>query len=125
MLIDKQKKAAFLLFNGMKVQNAAAVLGVHRCTVWRWTHSKEFRKEWNRLARMQRAKNKREVQRERLQKKLDMLNISLDELEQKMHYAADHVQGGDTRQFNAAWNRYSKVLFEAGKLETLIQFFDD
>ena len=50
MLTEKQKEAVRLLcVEGKGVCETAALLGIHRCTLWRWSCKKDFEKEWNRL----------------------------------------------------------------------------
>ena len=35
-MTSKQKKAAYMYFNGKRMHEIASELGVHRTTVWRW-----------------------------------------------------------------------------------------
>lgn len=46
----QQKKAAQMVFEGMKVSQIASELGVHRTTVWRWFQRKEVRQYYERLS---------------------------------------------------------------------------
>lgn len=48
-LTDKQKQAAQCLFNGETMTSTAAILGVHRCTIWRWYGRRDFQKEISRV----------------------------------------------------------------------------
>ena len=49
-LTDQQKEAARLLFDCHKVGETAAMIGVHRCTIWRWCKRPDFQKEVDRIA---------------------------------------------------------------------------
>lgn len=40
---EKQKKAVKMLWNGYKVHEIAATLGVHRATLWRWWQHPDMR----------------------------------------------------------------------------------
>lgn len=49
-LTEQQKKAAALFFDGKKVGEVAALVGVHRCTIWRWYGRRDFQREISRVA---------------------------------------------------------------------------
>lgn len=44
MLRQNQKKCISLLWKGYKVHQIAAMLGVHRTTIWRWFQREEMRR---------------------------------------------------------------------------------
>lgn len=48
-LTDQQKQAAWYLFNGESISGTAALVGVHRCTIWRWYDRPDFQKEIARI----------------------------------------------------------------------------
>lgn len=51
-LTDRQREAVRMMFlESARVQDVAAALGVHRCTVWRWSQYPEWDREWERLHR--------------------------------------------------------------------------
>lgn len=113
MLTDQQKQAVKMLcIDGKKVQDTAAALGVHRCTIWRWSRKKEFAREWNRLLkayiREWREKSgynqRRKEYRQRLRR-----------LEKKMNAEAERIKNGHTKAFDAAWNKYVSCLMESEK----------
>ena len=61
-LTDQQKQLAQLYFDGHSVNEAAAIFGVHRCTIWRWSKHPDFQKEISRIH----DKYCREYRRERM-----------------------------------------------------------
>ena len=51
-LTEQQKEAVRLQCMGLlNVQDTAALLGVHRSTIWRWSLNRQYNKEWKRLLR--------------------------------------------------------------------------
>lgn len=110
MLTDKQRQAVQLLFDGMKVQDAAATLGVNRCTLWRWSRKKEFAREWSRIQKAYiRDLRKRSGWDERRKEHRRRLR----QIEKQLNNAAGSVRNGHTRALDALWKEYKSCLFES------------
>lgn len=110
MLTDQQKQAVQMLFDGMKVQDVAAALGVNRCTVWRWSRKKEFAREWHRVQKAFIRKLRKEsgyYERRKEHRR------RLRQLEKEMEDAAGRIRNGHTKEFNSAWNKYVSCLFKS------------
>ena len=108
MLNEKQKEAVRLLcLENMNVQDVAAVLGVHRTTVWRWSKTKAFRREWQKV---------RNAHIRQWRKDMGFTDPNrawkqeLHRLKRKAEQEAGKIHDGNTRAFDAAWNAYSKHL---------------
>ena len=118
MLTDKQKKAVEMLFSGEKVQDTAEALGVHRSTIWRWSKTRDFRRE---IARLERNKRRR---LERLWVKLDaeaesFWNNRLREAEENLQRESAKIKTRPGRAALKAWNEYEKALFMGMSLDEL------
>jgi len=62
-LTEQQKRAALLLFEGGRMGDTAAAVGVHRATLWRWYKRPDFQREINRIsAEWQKAYKKKILQ---------------------------------------------------------------
>ena len=48
-MTDQQKLVVQLIFDGVKINDIASRMGVHRSTIWRWSRRPDFKKEYNRL----------------------------------------------------------------------------
>ena len=114
MLTEAQKKAVYLLRSGQQVQEVAAALGVHRCTIWRWECKKDFGREWKRLEREDRkTRRQRFRQSERYisrQKEKQTARRKLRRLEKQMHEAA---ASGNLKLMERAYEEYKNQLFKA------------
>ena len=90
------------------MQDAAAVLGVHRCTIWRWKQNKAFWKEWDRQLKAYihewRIKNgwyeERAARRARIR-----------QLERQMKREAALIKQRPTKAFDRAYKEWSDSLF--------------
>lgn len=107
VLTEKQKEAVRLLcIEGKKVQDAAAILGVHRCTIWRWSQAKDFQKEWDRqlkdFIRKWRKESGQTRERAARKRKLKTLYKKMTSLE---------VIDGDTRALDRAYKEWRDLLF--------------
>ena len=118
MLTEQQKKAVSMLWNGGKVQDVAAALGVHRCTIWRWKKKKAFWKEWDRLHRIRHKEMLRRYKQsdEYKQFKRDQYNAKrrANRLEKKVKEAADRIKGGNTKEFDRLWEKWKRECKKAG-----------
>lgn len=56
MLTNRQKEAARLLCKGCKVKEIAAMLHVHRSTLWRWWQRPEMRRYCERYCKRETAR---------------------------------------------------------------------
>lgn len=110
-LTDKQKKAVAMLYNGWKVKDAAAELGVHRSTIWRWECKRGFSREWSRIDRNLRRKYLRREARERA-KKEEYWGEKAREAEEKLNKITQNMHGKPTKEFNQAWNEYTTALLK-------------
>ena len=63
-LSDLQKIAAALYFDHPKFSEIAPLVGVHRCTLWRWYQQPAFRKEINRQCNLRIKEKRREFLRQ-------------------------------------------------------------
>ena len=45
----QQQQALGLLTTGLRIEEIAETLGVHRSTIWRWRQEPEFIAQWNRI----------------------------------------------------------------------------
>ena len=113
-LTEKQKEAVRLLcIESMKVQDAAAALGVHRCTIWRWSKERGFSKEWDRQlkAYIRKWREEQGYNRRRAEHR-----ARLRQLEKKMNDEAAKITRGPTRAFNRAWQEYVDCLLESERM---------
>ncbi|MBR4908174.1 MAG: helix-turn-helix domain-containing protein [Acidaminococcaceae bacterium] len=81
---EKQKRAATLLWKGLKTPEIAAVLGIHRSTVWRWFQHEEMREYTQKVFRRNRGRALRKPMKNAL---------------------SEAVESGDHWRINAAANR--------------------
>lgn len=63
-LTEQQKEAARLFFEAYKPGQIAGMVGVHRCTVWRWAQRPDFRREIDRITNNWLRAKRRETLRE-------------------------------------------------------------
>lgn len=109
MLPEKQKTAVRLLYSeAMKVQDVAALLGVHRGTIWRWKQTKAFRQEWQKVRNAHVRQWRKEMGYDQSGREW---NAELHRLEKKVEAEADKIRDGNTKAFDAAWAEYRKHLF--------------
>ena len=110
MLTEKQKQACKMLcIDGMKVQDTAAALGVHRCTIWRWSRKKEFAKEWKRLLR-EYIREQRKASGYYEQQRAHRARIR--QLQRKAEEESRKIRNGYSRAFDRAWKAYTAELFD-------------
>ena len=108
MLTDKQKEAVRLLYlESMNVQDVAARVGVHRTTVWRWSKTKDFKREWQKVRNAHIRQWRKEMG---FSKPSRSWSAELHRLEKKAEEEAGKIRDGNTKAFDAAWNAYSKHL---------------
>ena len=109
MLTEKQKEAVKLLaVDDLKVQEVAARLGVHRCTIWRWKQKKGFYKEWEKhvnAAVRQWRKESGWGQRQQDKRR------QLRQLEKQLNLAASTPGKGKKKKVNKAYDNLSKMVF--------------
>ena len=114
-LTDIQKQAVKMrCIDSMKVQDIAATLGVDRTTLWRWSQSKAYRQEWNRLVKAH-VKEYRNRMGWNPRKEKAAWRDRVRQLESKVHAEAEKMDGSDTRAFDKAWKEYHDCLFGAIK----------
>jgi len=63
-LTDRQKQAARMIFEGVKIGDIAAALGVNRSTIWRWENRKDFQREMDRVHDKWLREYRREINRQ-------------------------------------------------------------
>ena len=63
-LDDRMRQAAQLMFEGEKMGQISALLGVHRTTLWRWYHRPDFQREVTRITEQWLRRKRRETIRE-------------------------------------------------------------
>ena len=119
VLIEKQKQAARMLFEGERVQDVANTLCVHRTTVWRWKDQKPFKLEWQRLAhneqrRMKRLKEKYAAEREAYWE--DQRQIYEELLQREI----DKCDSKPTKAVEKAWKAYENALFRGYSLSEIL-----
>ena len=109
MLTEKQKQAVQMIFDGMRIQDIAAALGVHRCTIWRWSRKKEFSRESKRLMKEYiREWRKQSGFYERRKEHRRQLR----QLEKDMDKAAGTIRNGRTSALDSAWKEYTSCLLK-------------
>lgn len=109
MLPERQKLAVRLLcIEEMQLKDVAALLGVHRGTVWRWKKTKAFRQEWQKVRGAYVRQWRKEMGYDQSGREW---NAELHRLEKKVEQEADKIRDGSTKAFDAAWAEYRKHLF--------------
>ncbi len=63
-LTEKQKQAAQLFFDAHGTGEIAAIVGVHRCTIWRWFQRKDFQRELRRIEKEWKDATRRRILKE-------------------------------------------------------------
>ena len=116
-LTDQQKKAVQMLFYGERVTETAAALGVHRSTIWRWSNTRAFKKEWQRLNHNFRRRIKRHI--EKLDAEREALLL---QAEKRLQKEAENITGRPTKAFDNAWNAYTNALFNGLSLSQFIEW---
>lgn len=108
MLPERQKLAVRLLcIEEMQLKDVAALLGVHRGTVWRWKKTKAFRQEWQKV----RGAYVRQWRRDMgFSDPIGAWRTELQRLRKKAEQEAAQIHDGNTKAFDAAWNAYRKHL---------------
>lgn len=117
-LTDQQKRAAQLMFDGHPIGEVAAILGVHRSTIWRWRNRKDFQREFSRI-------NDQYVREKRKQWLRDYHNSPEYKEKQRRKYAArqklkrlekrlaEAGNSGNVKEYKAACRAYDKCFSEA------------
>lgn len=108
MLPEKQKTAVRLLcLEEMKVQEVAALLGVHRGTIWRWKKTKAFRHEWQKVRNAYVRQWRKDMG---FTDSVRAWKQDLQRLRQKAEQEAGKIHDGNTKAFDIAWSAYQKHL---------------
>lgn len=113
-LTDLQRKAAQLIFDGAKIGDIAAQIGIHRATLWRWRQQRSFQRELNRICdewtRNMRRQTIKEIrssleyrQEKAARRKLPKLWKAIDEAGSK----------GDLKAYNEAISTYDECFKQA------------
>ena len=111
MLTDKQKEAVRLLCIECKgVGETAAILGVHRTTIWRWKRTKAFAREWDRQLKAYIRQWRKD---QGITKRRAAWRKKTRDLERKM--ASIEVVNGDTRALDKAYKEWSQTVWEVLK----------
>lgn len=128
MLTEKQKQAVAMLYELTPVKDVAAAMGVHRTTIWRWSKTRDFRKEWQRIDRNER----RRLERWRIKRDVEWhreRDRRMAEAEAKLDEKLREIEGktGKSHQkaVNSAWNSYVNALFDGRSLAELLSLLDD
>lgn len=121
MLTEKQNKAVTLLYEGETVQDTAQALGVHRSTIWRWSKTRDFRREIKRLERnrTRRLERKRAKWDYEFEKRLDKC---MNEAEEKLYETIGKSGENPGKRGDKAWNEYKNTLFQGMTLEQLYNY---
>lgn len=113
-LTDQQRKAAQLMFDGARIGDIAAQIGVHRATLWRWRQQRSFQREldricdeWTRNKRRQTLKEIRSSQEYRQEK---AARRKLPKLWQAIGEAGSK---GDLKAYNEAISTYDECFKQA------------
>jgi hypothetical protein len=113
LLTEKQKEAVRLLaIENKKHYEAAEIIGIHRCTLWRWSQTKAFRKEWQRQVRAY-IQEKRKESGYYPSAERAAWRQRLRELEKKLHNI--EVKNGDTKALDKAYKEFSDHLWKGVK----------
>lgn len=120
---DRQKKALDMLWNGARVQETASALGVHRCTIWRWGHRKDFQKEWRRRCKAEEALIRRAA-RKYARRMFKEHEANLRRLEANLSKASANIQQKGVKSLNdpalkaldRAYNAWAKEAFKGCEL---------
>ena len=122
MLTEKRKKAAQMLFDGMSVSATASALCVHRSTVYRWTHTKDFRKEWNRLTRNAKRRTETALNRmiTRMEQERELYEAKIKGLEATMKKEAELCSSGHTKAFDRAFAAWERAVFDGLSMDALL-----
>ena len=108
-----------MLYEGDRVQDVAAALGVHRTTVWRWECKRGFTREWKRIDyNMRRKFERREARMER--KRNEYWDKKVREAEEKLHELAPKRGGKPGKEWEKAYREYEIALGRGHTLAELM-----
>jgi len=113
-LTDQQRQAVQLMFDGEKVIDIAAAVGVHRCTIWRWYQRKDFRRELakthDKWVRDKRRETLREIRNSPEHKRALAARRRLPNVERQLEEAG---RSHNMKAYRAAAAAYDKCISEA------------
>lgn len=113
-LTDQMKQAAQLMFDGEKTGHIAALMGVHRTTIWRWYKRKDFQREIVRIhdkyVRQKRKEIMRQIRESPEHKRELAARRRLSTLERKLEDAGN---SGNMNAYRKAAAAYDKCFNEA------------
>ena len=113
-LTDQQLQAAQFMFEGHRIGQIAAEIGVHRTTIWRWCQRHDFQREisriHNRYVREKRKEIRRQIRESPAHKRALAARRRLPGLERKLEEAG---RRGNMKNYKAACNAYDKCFNEA------------
>ena len=117
-LSDQMRQAARLWYEGLKLGQIAAEIGIHRTTLWRWAQRADFQREINRISDRDCRERRRKWLKEyhaspeykQAQRKRYYYRRKLPALEKKMAAAG---KSGNMRAYAAATKEYNRCFNEA------------
>jgi len=117
-LTDQQRRAAQLIFDGYHQGDIAAILGVHRSTIWRWRNRKDFQREINIISDRWVRNKRRESLKEwhnspeykQQQRRKYAARRKLKKLEERLTEAGNK---GNMKEYKAACRAYDKCFSDA------------
>ena len=113
-LTDQQLQAAQYMFDGHKIGQIAAEIGVHRSTIWRWYHRRDFQREVSRISdryvREKRKEIRRQIRESPAHKNALAARRRLPALERRIEEAGKR---GNMKEYKAACNAYDKCFNDA------------
>lgn len=119
-LTEQQKKAVRMLYEGSRIQDIAAALGVHRTTVWRWECKRGFVREWKRIDYNYRRKYERRQIRMELERE-EYWAKKVREAEEKLHELAPKRGGKPGKEWQKAYKEYEKAIGRGHTLAELME----
>ena len=117
-LTEKQKQAVALVYADERINDIAAVLGVHRTTIWRWQQKREFRKEWLRIDRNWRRKLVRREAKIQAQEEAYWAEES-EKWKKKLDEESNKIVSRPGKAWYTAYNAYIRATFQGHSLSDL------